>query len=125
MSIGLAHCSPRRLGVMNTIPRLVQLRGQREHAVAKRGETVLGSNYRCVDASVVRWGSTDLGTDYCYEEVPLTLFRSLTRGLLGCCISCIDCLLSVQRLLIEGGAEPHAQAGDTPCLAKRSNCYTT
>ena len=31
----------------------------------------------------------DLGTDYCYAGVPLTLCWSLARGLLGCYISSI------------------------------------
>lgn len=44
--------------------------------------------------------STDLGTDYCYSGVPLAQYmvtHALTsRALLGCSISCIDCLLSAQ-----------------------------
>ena len=32
------------------------------------------------DTSVKCWARMDLGTDYCYAGVPLTLLRSLTRG---------------------------------------------
>ena len=46
------------------------------------------------------------------------LYRSLTRGLLGCCISCIDRLLSARCLLSEGEAEPIVQVGDNACQIK-------
>ena len=67
----------------------------------------------------------DLGTDYCYAGVPLVLCRTLTRGLLGCCIYILyfDFLLSARCLLSEGGAEPFVQAGDNACQEKGYSRY--
>ena len=60
----------------------------------------------------------DLETHNWYAGVPLALYRSLIRGLLGCCISCVDCMLSARCVLTEEGAEPFVQAGDSACHVK-------
>ena len=71
------------------------------------------------DASVVRLGSMDLGTDYCYAGAPLDLYWSLARGFLGCYIYVMNCLLSAGCFLIEGGKESFVHAGDNARQVKR------
>ena len=58
----------------------------------------------------------DRGTDYCYSGVPLALYWSLTRGLLGCYMCGVGCLLSVGSFLTERG-----EAGAYSFVAYRSH----